>query len=289
MNIVICSSGSTSNTAEHAFPVWKHLTDSNHNIQIRTPSDVVHGTPDAIISMSISLTEQTHQFINRFPKVPLFCYNWDCYEWIWEHPRGYNWNAYGGLLSKAKEIWVPSVCTGLRTKQWWKLNNWKVVLSGCPTWNHPVINGGYALCCLRKIPDRYWGDFESACEELKIPYTLTEHRHSYVSYQKSVANCRFLVCHLHELSTGGLSLLEGYHIGKPCLVSNSHWNGARDYMGDRAVYYQHDDFEDFKSKLFHMYHNTPPVHKDHAKFVEKNFSYERMAKDMIGRINANIS
>ena len=184
---------------------------------------------------------------------------------------------------------MPSECTGKRTTQWWGLENWKVILSACPWWEHNDIrDDGYALCCLRQIPDPDWGMFQTACEELGIAYKMTRHTESYLSYQDKVAGCRFLVSHMRELSTGGLTLMEGYYHGKPCLLSDSEWHGGRDYLGDRASYFKQGDMEDFKNKLWRMHSMSwvPDFVPDHKEYITDNFSDRRMIDDMLARIEA---
>lgn len=284
MKFLICAN-SQSIHKQRSLSIWKYLRSLGHTVWIETSGYLLGEYPDVIISMSISLMEDTYRFVERFPNTHLYCYNWDCYEWVWSNPRSNecNYKRYGELLRHATEIWVPSKCTGIRVKQWWGLNNWKVVLSGCHYWDSDTKDDGYALCCLREIPDSFWGKFEQACEELAIPYQMTLHKANLADYQKAVANCSFLCAPLYELSTGGLSLLEGYYLGKPCLVSDSEWNGSRDYLGDRAVYFKHDDWEDFKSKLCYTY-KLSSVPKDYAEYVRNKFTWERMLDRMLERV-----
>ena len=240
--------------------------------------------------MGVTIMDETFEALVRFPGVPLYCYNWDCYEWVWKNPRPgeYDYVKYGTLLKLAREIWVPSECTGERTTQWWGLQNWSVVLSACPYWDHPnVRDGGYALCCLREIPDPWWGEFEECCEELGMVYKTPKHEKTYEEYQDLVAGCTFLCAPLYELSTGGLSLMEGYYLGKPCLISNSHWNGARDYMGSLpgVRYFEHGNIQDFKNKLIEMYENPPKLDRESCRnFIINNFSDKEMVDDMLARI-----
>src|SRR5687768_637649 len=120
---------------------------------------------------------------------------------------------------------------------------------------------------LREIPDPWWGMFEKCCEEMEIPYKTTRHELSYREYQEAVANCRFLCAPLYELSTGGLTLMEGHYLGKPCLLSDSEWNGARDYMnGFPGVYYfRHGDEKGFKTALKNMWRYPPEINREDAK------------------------
>jgi len=118
---------------------------------------------------------------------------------------------------------------------------------------------------------------------------MTQHECSYEEYKDKVAGCRFLVSHLDELSTGGLSLMEGYYHGKPVLLSDSPWHGGRDYFGDRAVYFNHQSDTDFKLKLSQIYNNPELfVKSDHRQWVLENHTDELMQSRILERINQYI-
>ena len=72
--------------------------ENNHN----------NGDIDVIIGASNSVMTTTRKFHKIFPNVPMINYNWDVYEWVWRHPRGHDWKAYGELLKESNEIWCPS-------------------------------------------------------------------------------------------------------------------------------------------------------------------------------------
>lgn len=291
---------------DRTLPCWEYLRSLGHNVIVEHPNVLptsLHKTltPDVIISMGVSIMEETFIATERWPNAPLFAYNWDVYAWVWEpgyegakqayHPvRGkeYDYIRYGELLSRAREVWVPSRCTGLRTKQWYGLDNWSVILSACPWWDHPnVRDDGYALCCLREIPDPAWGMFERCCERVGIPYKMPKHELTYAEYQDVVAGCRFICAPLYELSTGGLSLMEAYRLGKPVLISDSEWNGGRDYFGERAVYFTHGNEDNLSAALQVMYHLPLEKHGDYKEYIETNFSDNRMVDDMLRRIAVN--
>ena len=264
-------------------PSWvTAVTESPHGVGF---------TPDAIISMGVGVMQQTYSAIERWPDALLFCYNWDCYEWVWERPRPgeYDYDRYGELLKTATEIWVPSACTASRTHQWWHLPS-KVIFSSAPYWDHSVTPGDYALCTLRRIPDQDWDLFEQACESLGIPYRMTNHEATYAKYQKEVAGCKFLVSHLYEASTGGLSLLEGYYLGKPVLISSSSWNGANEYFqgrGTRFTSIPKLKLDGLKAAIDIFYTNAAPqVEPDHKQWVIDNFSSSVMVAKMKERIDA---
>lgn len=268
---------------KRCIPNWEILRDSFPGVYADNSYP-----PDAIISMGIGAMEETWRVIEKYPRTPLFCYNWDTYEWVWTRPRRgeYNYHRYGELLARATEIWVPSRCTGLRTQQWWGLKNWHVILSSVPYWDHDdVKDEGYVYCSLREIPDSLWDTLKPACREAGIPLEMSRHELGYPEYQKMLAHCRFMVSHCYELSTGGLSLLEGYYLGKPCLLCDSPWHGGRDYFGGRARYFQWQSVRDLKDQLLLMYREPQLyVEADHKEYVSSRFSDHRMIEDMLGRI-----
>lgn len=292
MNILVCSKLSIP-ARDRTLPAWEYLRSLGHHVLVEHPdSDAVGAIdrPDVLISMGVTVMGETFRAIKKWPNTPLYCYNWDTYEWVWTRPRPgeYDYKRYGNLLRHANEIWVPSVCTGRRTEQWYGLKNWHVILSACPWWDWPeddIRDDGYVLCSLREIPDPYWGRLERACRDLNIPLVMTKHEQSYQDYQRAVAHCRFLCSPLYELSTGELTLLEGYYHGKPCLLSDSEWHGGRDYMNGRAWFFRHDDEGDFRMKLQGLYDNPPKLNRAECRrWVTKNFSDQRMMDDMLARI-----
>lgn len=289
-NILVCSKISIP-AKDRTLPAWEYVRSQGLNVAVEHPSArLPFGRPDVLISMGVTVMDDTFLALKRYPGVPLFCYNWDVYEWVWTRPRKgeYDYRAYGDLLRKAREVWVPSRCTGERTQQWYGLANWHVILSACPWWDWPdddVRDDGYALLTLREIPDPHWGRFEAACEDLGIPYRCTRHEVSYQEYQQAVAHCRFQCSPLWELSTGGLSLMEGYYHGKPCLLSDSPWHGGRDYMGGRACYFNHADEADFRHWLLKMHRTPPPLNvRECREWITRNYSDARMMDDMIRRM-----
>jgi hypothetical protein len=273
-------------TINRTIPVWAS-PDQSVSFHLNTIDD----HPHAIISMGVGVMEPTWRAIDLYPAVPLFCYNWDCYEWVWTNPRPgeYDYHEYGRLLSRAKEVWVPSRCTGLRANQWWGLSNWHTILSSVPWWDAPVKDDGYLLCTLRRIPDPWCDEFDTACESLGIPFVRTDRASDpvYRDYKEVVANCRGIVNHYYEASTGGLTLLEAYRLGKPVLCSDSTWNGSGEYFGDRALYFRHGDRSSFQKALVALYKNPPSPSADCREWVETNFSDRRMVQQILERIHAN--
>lgn len=286
MKIHVCSKLSIP-AINRFLPSWEYLRSLGHDVLV-SDGPVATDPPDVIIGMGIGVLEATDWMVRRFPSALFFAYNWDCYAWVWDNPRQgeYDYHRYGRLLGITEEVWVPSDCTGFRTAEWWGLENWHTITSCCPYWEYAnVRDDGYALCTLREIPDPSWGRLESACKQLGIPLIMTRHEQDYEAYKDAVAGCRFIVSHLDELSTGGLSLLEAYYHGKPVLLSNSPWNGGADYFGNWAEYFQHDNDTDFADKLLNIYHNPMDyVHLDQRQRILNNHTDELMQSRMLQRI-----
>ncbi len=290
MNILVVSRVSIP-AKDRTLPAWEHLRRLGHTVTVEHPRSLhIKDEPDAIISMGVTVMQETFEALKRFPKVPLYCYNWDVYEWVWSRPRKgeYDYVRYGHLLEQAREVWVPSECTGKRTEQWYGLKFWHTILSSVPYWDYAdVQDKGYVYCALREIPDPKWDMLERACKGLNIPLVMTKHERSYEDYQRILAHCSFLVSHCFELSTGGLSLLEGYYLGKPCLLSSSDYHGGKDYLGNRAQYFQWDDYEHFKHMLQVLWNGRRELREplnDGADWVRKEFSDEVMVEKMLRRM-----
>ena len=251
----------------------------NYSVSGKMESDT-----DVLISWGIT---KMYHAKNLYRKdVPMINFNWDIYEWVWKNPRNseYDYNRYGELLKKSIEVWCPSERTAMRTKQWFGDIKTHVIKSHITWYDVPTKDGGYALNALRDLPDKNVGLFEKACKELEIPYITTNHYYSLEEFRKIVAECKFICVPFHESSTGGLSLLEAYYLGKPALVSDSPWQSAVEYIGDRATYFKWNDFADLKKKLKQMFDNPPKMPKDHKEWVKENYSKEVIAKNIHNRL-----
>lgn len=291
MNLLVLEAGKISGT-DYSIPDWSRAIELGHKVNTAWVTDGSDDGPDAVICMSVSVMEQAWNALRMYPNVPLFVYHWDLYKSIVEHPRPgeYDYLRWGSLLDKANEVWVPSDCTGRRANEWWNTTNWHTIRSAVQTWEAPDTEDyGFALCCLREIPDPHFGLFEQACDDLEMPCRMTRHAMGREEYEHTVAHCSFIVAPLYELSTGGLSLLEAYYLGKPALISDSEWNGAVDYLGDRAAYFESGNLEDLKISLQLMWAaRHEPVADDHKEYVTETFSDARMVEQMIDRIEASI-
>lgn len=202
---------------------------------------------------------------------PIVVYCWDYYKWV--HDKGEHiWQAYAAFLRRADLILVPSCAQQLRLKEILSLDS-VVVRTGIPTYEAEVSDGNFILDPVRYYPEenQFWA--EEAAKELNIPIVHSEHQFTKEEFEKLVATCTFMTCAYREASTGGLTLMEGLHLGKPSLVSNSPYMGARDYLGDNGHYFQYDDFEDLKKQMYNLWINRPKASGEIP-------SYEVMAQEI---------
>tara|TARA_R110000824_G_scaffold172434_1_gene350281 strand:- start:16586 stop:17470 length:885 start_codon:yes stop_codon:yes gene_type:complete len=248
-------------------------------------------TPDAIVMMGVGAMRETEALILAFPNVPLFVYHWDCYSWTFTNPRPgeYDYKKYAELLRRAVEVWVPSATTRDQAMRYWSLprHKFRRIHSAAPTWKPKrVIDNRYLLCCLRELPDPMWSAFEDICKRREIPYLMTGHEYNFEDYKKAVAECSGIVSHMNELSTGGLSILEAYAIGKPVLLNGHSLHGGRDYLGGRARYFY--GIEDFEKQLVSMYKIPETVSPDSWDWVATEFSDARMIQRIAYRIENRI-
>lgn len=191
----------------------------------------------------------------HFPGVPVIQYCWDLYPFKLEteHEESDRWREYLADLRSAAEVWVPSRSVVDRVRQYADREA-AVVKCSCPSWEPPdgrVWDGGYALNVIRPYPgDPGAGHFREACERAGVSYAeVGEHGRSWDDFRRLVAGASVLVSPAREASTGGLTLLEGYRLGKPVLLPDSPLHGGRDYFEDAANYYRWGDVDDLSGKL----------------------------------------
>ncbi len=254
----------------------------------------VQSAPDAQTDLFFSLQMGHHdQLIHlkrSFPHIPFITYVWDCYGWIWSHGRGYDWKGYGDLCKISDEVWVPSYGQVLRIKEHWGIETYDVVKCYAQYFDHEVEDGGYVCNALREIPDSQLGWVEKACEELGIPYEHGGRKQGQVGrtweeYKKFIARSSFIICPWFEASTGGMSLLESYNLGKEVLICDTPYLGAKDYFADRANYFK-PTYESMKERiqlLWDQKHSFPfePL-EDKQEFCQE-FTVDAFAKRIYDR------
>ena len=265
------------------------LIDCIESLGHEVVRDRIDDSFDILFGASISVQHNIFRAHKAFPKVPMVNYNWDVYEWAykrWGTPIfPYDLNLYGDLLSSSKYVVCPSMSVVYRNQEFFNIPREKspVVKSFARQLEIDpgnVRDGRFVYMPLRQIPDRNHGWFEKACNELNIPYKLSDKKLSEEDYKDTIASCSFIVCPWYEASTGGLSLFEAVTVGKPVLFSDSKYMGANDYLGDTAVKFRHDSYEDFKSKILNMWEN--PAKVDISDNLIDSFKPKTMAEGLVG-------
>lgn len=239
-------------------------------------TDIVNA--DVIYCGTIRTSEKSW-LLKKEHSLPLVTYCWDYYKWAHEgrHPGEGDWKGYARFLKQADLILVPSHAQQLRLKELLGLDS-EVVRSGVKKYNSVTHDEGFILDPVREYPDENCGWAETAAYELEIPFLHTEHRYTHEQFRELVATCTFMTCAYREASTGGLTLAEGLWLGKPSLVSNSPYMGARDYLGEYGYYFQYDSFKALKEQMQFLWETRPQV--DPISYDKNELSFERMAKEI---------
>jgi hypothetical protein len=122
-----------------------------------------------------------------------------------------------------------------------------------------VCNRHYVCFAQRQYPwdmTAEWGI--RACTELNIPYMCNrDKRWTFEQYKDILSGCSFIATTNNEASTGGMSLLEAYNLGKPVLFPNSVTQGANDIFQDRGYRYQFDSYDDLCYEISQLWMNPP--------------------------------
>lgn len=179
---------------------------------------------------------------------PTVYYNWDLYPHVVNNHHEMGWSEYLKDLRRCDIVVVPNEGTRLRTQQ---LVDRESIIVHAPvrTWDVPPKPKGthmaprsYVLDVMR---DYSWDVGyvlpQHACQKIGMPLVRTKTRTDWDTFRWLVANARCLISAVCEASTGGLTLLEGYHHGVPVVVSGSSLNGAGEYFGPRAHYFEPGD------------------------------------------------
>lgn len=215
--------------------------------------------------------------------LPLATYCWDYYLWAHNgkhHNTANSWPVYAEFLKAADVVFVPSSAQQLRLKELLGIES-IVVHTGFPTYDLPTSDQGFILDPLRYYKaDPAWDWAERAAADLKIPIVHTEHGYNQEEFRNLVATCTFMTSCVTEASTGGLTLMEGLWLGKPSLVSDSAYMGARDYLGEMGFYFKNNSYEDLKNQMAQIWLNRPNFRQVGRKYINHNFTYELMAKKL---------
>jgi len=209
----------------------------------------------------------------------LATYCWDYYKWVHEGKHsGWNWKQYARFMKHCDIVFVPSSSQQLRLKELLGIDS-VVVKTGIQLYPGKPEDKGFILDPLRYYHnDPTWDWAEKAAKELDIPMIHSEHQYSHDDFRELVRTCTFMTSCVTEASTGALTLSEGLgSYGKASLVSDSPYQGAKDYLGTRAFYFKHDSFDHLKELMASLWEDRPTF-IDGPDYVKKHLSFEQMAQ-----------
>ena len=205
---------------------------------------------DLILGNSIGNTKSILQFLRRNTNAKLVLYNWDLYPWT---QNQYDFKKYKLLVDAAEIVLCPSQSVIERTGEFFKAESKCRVLKSYVEFfdfdMSQLPKNDIIFHPLRKYDDPQYGWLNRACRQLHIPFVRSEHKLSEADYRNAIYHSRIIVNEYFESSTGGLSLHEGYAFGGAILVSDSEYQGASDYFGEKVNYFRTGSFSNFKYKL----------------------------------------
>lgn len=267
-------------------------TDNQHKA-ISEVFELVHSSEaDVILCGSIAKLASALEIQKQYPDKPMVAYCWDYYKWAHEGKnRSYPWGAYADFLKTCDLVLVPSDGQKLRLKE---LLGIDAVVCECSVdfYNRPTFDGNYVLDPVRDYPEENLGWVERACKELDIPYVHSEHKFTKEEFEDLVAGCTFMTCAYREASTGGLTLMEGLYNGKPSLVSDSPYMGAKNYLENFGFYFKYDDYNSLKKNIMELWENRPKIAslkeaREHCKYFTHDAFASRLKENILCVLNKN--
>ena len=226
---------------------------------------------DFIIGSGQAYINIWQHYHNYFPEIPMINITLDFYKTVWTapNPHGYDWGKYKEYLNKCVELWCISNEVIIRMgEEGVDTNRCKFMKIWARFFNYKgqIKDGRYILNPIRPLKwDKNYGWLSRACEELNIPLQAPQHKLSEEDFQRTIAECSFMCCELHEASTGGLTLMEGLNMGKPSIVSDSKYMGAIDYLGDLGIYFDDTSYENLKQTIKETWENPPVLDLNKCK------------------------
>lgn len=207
----------------------------------------------------------------------LILYNWDMYSWQ-DYSAG-DWQIFGDLSRKAVDLWFPSVGTLRQSEKIYGTDKGAVIKMFVPLdWLPEPTAGDYVLLPMRYYTkDRCFDWAEKACAELGVKLYHPNHDLSLKEYKKLIAGAGLILSPYAEASTGGMGLIEGTALGKPCLINASPLNGGFEYMGEHGNYFT--TFAELKSEITRLLGT-----KVDGEWVREEYSVRRMARDINERL-----
>lgn len=287
-NLKICIPGLFTHahrTHERRLELEKAFNDANVNVVASYSPDC-----DALLFGDHSVFTPELLQLSEDKPCPIVHYVWDIYNCNIHGPNWAGWSHYLGQLHKADKVLAPSECT---VRQLEKTTGRTGVVVKAPVriWDKPTTTPAPHLLnsvidVMRTYPDKNAHIVHRACVELGLPCVASKTAFNWDDFRHAVGNARLLVSGYEEASTGGLTVIEGYWHGVPSLLSNSPLNGVVDYLGDRADYFQWDNFEDFKQKLNDLWHNPRklPDERERRDWIVKEYSEETYVGNLIKEV-----
>tara|TARA_R100001163_G_scaffold12639_1_gene11825 strand:- start:48039 stop:48890 length:852 start_codon:yes stop_codon:yes gene_type:complete len=257
---------------------------------IREHAEVQEGSPTEDCTHFLSLQtggeDQMLGIRESIPEAKITTYCWDCYEWIWDHTYMFDWRPFGEQCKASDLVMVPSYGQVMRLNQHWGIEEARTMI--VPAYAQlfdydDIADDGYVCDPLRDIPDRHSGWASRACNELNIPYIRVGNTRSWEEYQWIIAHSSFVICPWYEASTGGMSLIEAYNLGKNVLVCDSPYMGAKEYFKERAYYFD-PSYESMKQQILNMWENRGSHNEDlqdRKDFCRHEFGISTMAKSIV--------
>lgn len=228
----------------------------------------------------------------RFPHVPTIHYNWDLYPFQVVECSGFKranpdlWDPYLDELKTCRDIWVPSETVINRTREFVGRDDCTLIKTSVRPWDATKLASPrcYAVDVMRKYPDPNRDLAHEHCAAVNVDLIETQNETPWQSFKQTIVNARLLISAHFEASTGGLTLLEGYWHGVPCLLSNSPRHGGSEYFGCRADYFQWDNPVLFRRKVRELMEHPRQVNVDEARtWITQEYSEYAMAQRMAKR------
>ena len=244
-----------------------------------------HDNCDLLVSINgLSHYDGFEQIRKTFPHIKTVMYVWDLYTWT-QYTQGRDG------LKEYNQIWVPSNEVLLRLVEFYNvdINKCKVIKAYAEIFEaqeDQIKNNKFVYHPVRKYKDPNFGFTDTGSLATDITMVRSEHKLTYEQYKEQVLSCSFLVTEYHEASTGGLTLLEGYYHGKDVLLSDSKYEGGKDYFNDRAYYFKDGDIDDFVEKYKFLYERSFNYKlsdyelAERKQFIKDNYTIDVMAKNI---------
>lgn len=266
-------------TEERQADLHAELTKLGLEVETKDPSDC-----DVTLCGTIWQSERVKE-----AGLPYVHYCWDLYPWQIEGRsiecwKSYLWGPYLTQLRDAAAIVVPGKSTAERVKEYVGRES-TVVHAPVKPWPAPSLSREKGVVdVMRKYPDPNRHAVRDACRRLGVPWLETGAGLSWEFFQHVVSHASVLASVYFEASTGGLTLLEGYALGKPVILCNSPYSGTAEYFPDgtpntRKV--QWDDPKELEEAVLAMHSAKPHSKKNALDWVKETYSDTNFAKGLL--------